>query len=207
MTVEQFEPSDGAMDISLHAILPSSRANGPGVRMVIWFQGCTMGCPACFNPLSHPRARTWVVSIADMLKKIVNATSEVEGVTISGGEPLQQVTALEALLRGIREKTDLSILLFSGYTRVEIERMPLGPSILGMVDVLIAGRYVRSLQCGRGLRGSSNQEVCFLTPRYGPDDISRIPAAEVRIGANGVVEVSGIRPLQIASIPIGKMQG
>ncbi len=194
---------DSKMDISLHAILSRSRANGPGVRIVIWFQGCTLACPACFNPLTHSQAETWVVPIADILKKIVTASREVEGVTISGGEPLQQPASLESLLKGIREQTNLSILLFSGYKRTEIERMPLGPSILGLADVLIAGRYVRDLRCGRGLRGSSNQEVCFLTPRYGPDDLLNIPAAELRIGTTGVIEVTGIRPPQMGTNPIG----
>src|SRR3972149_712339 len=39
--------------LRLHALLPRSRANGPGMRAVIWFQGCTRGCPGCFNPETH----------------------------------------------------------------------------------------------------------------------------------------------------------
>jgi anaerobic ribonucleoside-triphosphate reductase activating protein len=196
-----------AARISLHAILPRSRANGPGTRMVIWFQGCTLGCPACFNPSTHPPSAEWMVSVPDLVKQIVCAADEIEGVSISGGEPLQQAPALMALLQDIRKQTHASVLLFSGYTRLEIDRMPLGPSILGLADVLIAGRYVQRLHDGRGLRGSSNQDVCFLTPRYGPDDLSRIPRTEVRIGATGIVEVTGIRPLDIVPFSSGTKVG
>jgi anaerobic ribonucleoside-triphosphate reductase activating protein len=139
-----------------------------------------------------------MISVGALMRTIVDASDAVEGVTISGGEPFQQAAALDALLRAIREQTQLSILLFSGYTRIEIEGMPLGPSILALADVLIAGRYVRGLHPGRGLCGSSNQKVHYLTSRYVPADMERIPAAEVRIGAGGIVEVTGIRPPRIA---------
>lgn len=41
------------MRARLHAIEPHSRANGPGLRTVVWFQGCTLRCPGCFNPETH----------------------------------------------------------------------------------------------------------------------------------------------------------
>ena len=172
--------------------------------MVIWFQGCSLGCVGCFNPSTHATSAGQIVSVADLLCQIACIDKEVEGITITGGEPFQQASALAVLLNGIREKTGLSILVFSGYTRIEIERMPLGSSILGVVDVLISGRFLQSLHSGRGLLGSSNQEVCFLTTRYGPSDFSRIPAAELRVSTNGVVEMTGIRPIQLLTILTGK---
>ena len=42
---------------AIHAIEPRSRANGPGARFVVWLQGCTLGCPGCFNPATHARRR------------------------------------------------------------------------------------------------------------------------------------------------------
>ena len=39
--------------IRVHAVEPRSRANGPGARFVVWFQGCTLGCAGCFNPTTH----------------------------------------------------------------------------------------------------------------------------------------------------------
>ncbi|MCU0780030.1 MAG: radical SAM protein [Akkermansiaceae bacterium] len=41
------------MTLRLHAFLPRSRANGPGWRSVVWVQGCSLGCPGCFNPQTH----------------------------------------------------------------------------------------------------------------------------------------------------------
>ena len=76
------------MNVRVHAIEPRSRANGPGVRFVVWLQGCTLGCPGCFNPLTHdPRAGTEraVDDIVAQLRAV-----RVDGLTLSGGEPMQQ---------------------------------------------------------------------------------------------------------------------
>lgn len=183
--------------IRLHAILPRSRANGPGIRTVIWVQGCTLACPGCFNPLTHPRSSNWVEPVSDLVERLACSPAEIEGVTISGGEPLQQADALNALLQGIRSTTRLSVVLFSGFTRDEIERMPQGATILACTDVLIAGRYMREHHDGRGLRGSANQEVCFLSDRYVPQDLIRVPVSEVVVGRAGLVHFTGVRKLEI----------
>ena len=180
--------------LNLHALVPCSRANGPGRRMVIWFQGCTLGCPGCFNPATHATAPRWQVSSEALVEQIVAGAQHIEGLTISGGEPLKQPAALLQVLSAVRTRTTLSILLFSGYTLPEIRQMPLGPPILAQVDVLIAGRYVQTRHLARGLLGSTNQTVHLLTARYTLEEIERVPLAEVWIDATGNVSLSGIAP-------------
>ncbi len=189
--------------INLHAYEPRSRANGPGVRAVIWVQGCTLACPGCFNPTSHPatvgdappredgRGR-WL--IRDLAERIRSEGDAIEGLSISGGEPLEQAAALLALVEAVRRQTKLSVLLFSGHTREAIESLPLGPEILACVDVLIDGRYVARERLAEGLRGSSNQRIHLLTPRYTREMVERVPPAEISISKNGELMVTGIDP-------------
>ena len=190
-----------AMDnevLHIHCFLPLSRANGPGGRAVIWVQGCSLGCPGCFNPDTHPFEGGELVSVGDLFGRIVALGGTIEGVTVSGGEPLQQWGPLLALLRRVRRETTLSVLLFTGYTWEEIHLMPDAGTLLACVDVLIAGRYDASqhLACGESLRGSANQTMHLLTDRYTMDDLQSVPPAEVIITAEGEVVMSGIDPVR-----------
>lgn len=178
--------------IEVHATLPRSRTNGPGLRYVLWLQGCTLGCPGCFNPLTHPSPGGRAREIGELVSEICSLVPEIEGVSISGGEPFQQPDGLFELVSAIRQYTRLSLLVFSGFTYEEICRIPAGPRVLDKIDVLVAGRYVASARHGRALLGSANQSVHFLTDRYGPRDLKAVPETEVYIGADGEIVMSGI---------------
>jgi anaerobic ribonucleoside-triphosphate reductase activating protein len=186
------EPRDHVLN--LHAVLPRSRANGPGVRFAVWFQGCSLRCPGCFNPDTHSTEPRLLTPVSRLLDDIAACGDRIDGVSLSGGEPLQQPDGLLALTDGIRNRTDLSVLLFSGYTLPEIDAMPLGPKILRHLDVLIAGRFDVAQRLTRGLRGSDNQRVHLLTDRYTMQEIEAAPSAEVHVAPDGTVTVSGIGP-------------
>jgi len=178
--------------LTIHRVVDASRANGPGVRAVVWVQGCTLNCPGCANPETHDPAGGTRVPVSILAEHICGISSKIEGITVSGGEPLQQASALAALLKEIRRRTRLSILLFSGYTMQEIEALKAGKAVLRLADVLIAGRYDRARRVARGLLASSNQTIHFLTDRYGPADLAEVPEAEVLIESDGTVVVTGI---------------
>lgn len=183
--------------LRVHAFEPSSRANGPGRRAVVWVQGCSLGCPGCFNPETHPFEGGELLAVSDVFRRITSLGDSIEGITVSGGEPLQQRRPLLALLRRVRQETPLSTLLFSGYTWEEIGQMPDATDLLALLDVLIAGRYDRSRRLARDLRGSANQTVHFLTDRHRADDLRRVPNAEVVITAEGEVTISGVDPIRL----------
>jgi anaerobic ribonucleoside-triphosphate reductase activating protein len=106
----------------LHAFIPASRANGPGLRSVVFFQGCTLACQNCFNPDSHS-FRGADVTILAVAEQVLQAYKEqgVEGVTFSGGEPMQQAPALLELMQTLRQQVpSLSFGLFSGYGQWEL---------------------------------------------------------------------------------------
>jgi len=187
--------------LNLHAILPRSRANGPGVRLVVWFQGCTLGCQDCFNPNTHSLAPNLLVTVEELEQKIVAETGEIEGITISGGEPLLQPQGLNRLLLKIHH-TQLSVILFSGYTLPEIRQKPLGNEILKQLDVLIAGRFEKGERLGRNLLGSANQAIHFFTDRYSIRDLEAIPHSEIIIDADGFVYCSGFSSLNRKSFQV-----
>lgn len=185
--------------LNLHAIERRSRANGPGVRTVLWVQGCDLACPGCFNPETHADAERDRVAVRELVDDLRAdaASGGIEGLTISGGEPLQQPAGVLALIDAVRAETELSILVFSGYTIAEIRTMNLGPRILAGVDVLIDGRYQSGNRVGRDLRGSANQHIHCLTNRYTPEQVEETPEAEIRIAPDGSVVLTGVDPLVI----------
>jgi len=132
-----------------------------------------------------------VVDPAALAARIVR-DREVEGVSVSGGEPLQQAEALLAFLQQIRASSELSVLLFSGYTLEEIGALPLGSEVLARTDVLVAGRYDRRQPLGRGLRGSANQRIHLLTNRYHVEEVEATPPLEVAIGPDGQITLTGV---------------
>src|SRR6266545_7596698 len=100
--------------INLHATMARSRANGPGTRFAIWFQGCSLGCPGCFNPATHPAAAGQRVRVGELVDRVLAERHAIEGVTVSGGEPFEQPEALLALAQSLRPH-GLSVLVFSGF--------------------------------------------------------------------------------------------
>jgi anaerobic ribonucleoside-triphosphate reductase activating protein len=181
--------------LNIHHWTPNSCANGPGKRAVVWVQGCSLGCPGCFNPETHPRHGGNVVQVDELLGKLIALEEQIEGLTISGGEPLQQIPALLALLQELRRETKLSVLVFTGFTWAEVKCMPRSAELLATIDVLIAGRFEASQRLAQGLIGSANKTLHFLTQRYAWKDLQRTPPAEVWIASDGEIELSGIDPL------------
>ncbi len=203
--------SEGVMLLNLHAFVPLSVANGPGKRAVIWTQFCSLGCPGCFNPETHSATGGEWISIAELFQRIVVLKDQIEGITVSGGEPLQQRPAITELLRRVKTETFLSVILFTGFTWEEIKKMKdqkpektgsgeqkrigEGPEVLSYIDVLITGRYEASQRLARDLRGSANKTIHFLTNRYTMADIQSVPHAEIIITPEGNMVMSGIDPL------------
>ncbi|MGE0872186.1 MAG: 4Fe-4S single cluster domain-containing protein [Kofleriaceae bacterium] len=182
------------MNLRVHAIEPGSRANGPGVRFVVWVQGCTLGCAGCFNPTTHETGAGQLIAVDELARQL--EASSAEGLTLSGGEPLQQIGGAIALLDAARA-LGRSTLMFSGYSLDEIRALPRGAEVLARLDVLIDGRYVAGERLAIGLRGSANQRIRLLTARYTEADIEATPVAEIRISPTGEAVLTGVNPLKM----------
>ena len=203
----------GGLDLpwQIHAVLPASRANGPGTRYVVWVQGCTLGCPGCFNPGTHPaavpgqghaavepagagggEAGTGSWRVGDLAAAVLAVAGQIEGVTLTGGEPLQQPAPAEAFCREIRARSGLSIVILTGYARREIEDDPQRSAAVAVADMVIAGRYNRGLHLGAGLRGSANKEYWALTSRHSAADFTGLPDVEILVGPGGLLTMTGL---------------
>lgn len=182
--------------LRLHEIVPITRANGPGVRACIWVQGCSLACAGCFNPETHSFSSGSLRSVESIADEVC-ALKGIEGVTISGGEPLQQSDGLIALLKLIRLRSELSIVIFSGFSKTELQQMPCYSELTSNVDAIIAGRYVSELHSASALLGSSNQEILLFSQRYRLEDFAAVPPGEIIINPDGTVTISGVDPIKL----------
>jgi anaerobic ribonucleoside-triphosphate reductase activating protein len=153
--------------LNVAATRVGTHALGPGRRSVVWVQGCPFRCAGCLAPEWIPNRATRQVDPTELADELL-ADPGVTGLTLSGGEPMAQAAGLAALVRSARTRRGLSVICFTGYRLERLRARPPVPGVtelLALVDVLIDGQYVTSLDDGRGLRGSSNQRVHHLTPR------------------------------------------
>ena len=177
------------MVINVARTLPKSSANGPGQRYVLWVQGCPLACPGCWNPDTWSFKRKTLRSI-DEIADEVKSTSGIEGVTFTGGEPFAQAGALSLLARTIKE-SGMSVFIFTGYTLPELKD-PEHLRLLECADIMVTGRYVESLRTADlPWRGSSNQEVHFLSKRYGPESMIGTATMEFHLNSGGPISVTG----------------
>jgi anaerobic ribonucleoside-triphosphate reductase activating protein len=147
-----------------------SKVNGPGNRFVLWTQGCSKGCSECFNPETWSNNIFKEYSPRQIFELIKNF--EVDGITISGGDPLEQEDELLELLFLLKEiKLPKGIILFTGFTREEIRVNPIREKCLEYIDVLIDGRYEKNLKVDFSLRGSSNQEFYFFSNKISSNEL------------------------------------
>src|SRR3972149_7074609 len=188
---------DGSI-INIHAVLPRSKVNGPGTRLVVFFQGCNRGCRGCFNPETHSLDIRELVSASDLLDRYGSAG--IEGITISGGEPFLQPVGLKTLLEYARGR-GFSTVVYTGFTMEELMADQFGSGCLEYIDVLIDGPYDYSKPEQTLLaRGSTNQSFHFLTSRYSLDDLVMPGRAEVFIGADGTVRETGFSRVALQAL-------
>ena len=165
---------------------------GPGVRSVIWFQGCLLNCPNCIAQemnIAAPAFLTTPRNLADWCMSQLG----IQGVTLSGGDPLDQpLGMLEEFLSILRLETSLDIVLYTGRTLSQLRQIDVGPMarVLELVDILIDGPYLETLNNGHGWRGSSNQQIHWLSNRLTPDNSPEPAQRKMRISLNQQGELS-----------------
>ena len=189
------EPSQ----LRLGRILLDSWANGPGRRDVFWTAGCTLSCRGCVNRELLSREAGGDAPIESLLALFEARRSLIDGITLSGGEPLQQSAAIYRLVLGARA-LDLSVVLFTGYSFVECAE-PNRAQVVAACDLVVAGPY--QPQCrvhGRPLVASSNQTLHFPTGRYSEADLADVPAWEAIVTEAGAV-VTGIATASLGRFP------
>lgn len=169
---------------------------GPGQRLGIWLQGCSIRCAGCIS------ADTWTfgsgeIEIATLVADLSAWLAICDGVTVSGGEPFDQDEALSNLLTTIKNVADTNILVFSGYPLEKLR--PSLDRLSGLIDALVSDPFDQHASRNQALRGSDNQRLTLLTPRgrelFTSYDRLAVPEErrlDVMFGADGVTWMAGI---------------
>ncbi len=179
--------------LRLAGVAGGSVVNGPGRRLVVWVQGCTLGCPGCFNPATHAGEGAGRPASAVVAELLALRRPETVGVTFSGGEPFEQAEGLAAVAEALRyEWPEASLMAFSGY-RLEALRAESAPAgagrLLGSLDLLVDGPYLARMPGRAAWRASRNQRLWVLG--RAPEDWTAAAEAEIHVGLDGGVLVSG----------------
>lgn len=154
--------------VKIHNMVLHSKVLGPGNRSVIWFQGCQRRCKGCMSESTRPIDGGKEVPV-DLVLEEVKKLNDIEGITISGGEPFLQINALYSILKNLRETTKLGVIIYTGYTMEQLHTMQdikVDSILTGYADLIIDGEYIDELNDGKSLKGSSNQKLNFITERY-----------------------------------------
>lgn len=146
-------------------IIDYTEVEGPFLRSAIWLQGCSINCAGCCNQEFIPIKGGVYTSPEDLYKRI--SKNDVEGITILGGEPLDQSKELFKFLKLIKNNTNMGIMLFSGYTFEKIQKNYDMNKVIDLCDLVISEPFIqKQISYKRRWIGSSNQKVHFITDRY-----------------------------------------
>jgi anaerobic ribonucleoside-triphosphate reductase activating protein len=132
---------------------------GPGRRIGIWVQGCTLACEGCVNQTLWNKEKGANAAVADIFNWIISVAENFDGITISGGEPFQQYAPLIAFSHLIKQKTRMNIYCFSGYYLDELNELFPDRLFYRYLDYLVDGRYVAGRHENRNVKGSANQTL------------------------------------------------
>jgi len=172
---------------------------GPYARAVIWVQGCDFGCKGCIVPESWDLGAAEEVEISELVAWVCSQPN-IEGITLSGGEPMLQAEALSSLIDQSREVRNLGVMCYTGY-RLEYLKAHgdiAQKNLLTKIDLLVDGTYQENLQADLLWRGSSNQRLLLLSNRYQEflqSQSDRSAGLEFFLNGTGEVGFSGV-PIQ-----------
>ena len=202
----------------IHGFVAHSQVNGPGVRAIVYFQGCNLGCASCWNPATHAftsPSRDDDEEVEEVAEQIADAhrTHAIDGVTFSGGEPMQQALDLLVLIRLLKcARSEISIGMYSGYSERELDsgrfwtrygiaqeaRCRIWEDIKQHLDFAVLGRFVAARPSKLPLRTSANQVLRLFSDRYRQEHFKPLEF-EVHIEAQGLAQITGF---PLAGLPV-----
>lgn len=155
--------------IRIAGIDEESVVDGPGLRYVVFTQGCHRRCPECHNPQTHDFAGGYEIAISDLLRKIA-AVKLISGVTLSGGEPFAQAAACAEIARAVKH-LGLNVVTYTGYYHHELIAVAKSDTaiaaLLKETDILIDGPYdITQKNLALPFRGSNNQNIIYLKQEH-----------------------------------------
>ncbi|MCX6345172.1 MAG: 4Fe-4S single cluster domain-containing protein [Armatimonadetes bacterium] len=189
----------GAMYLRIGHVASGITVLGPGSRTVVWVQGCPFTCSGCISPeMRDPSGGTEVA--ADDLVSLIAEEGSPDGVTFSGGEPMEQAGDLLDVIQKARAVRDIGVVCYTGYQLEYLQQHgnTHQKKLLAEIDLLIDGLYVVELHADLLWRGSSNQRLLALTDRYRSlieslnSDTDRSAGLEFHVDGSGTPMFSGV---------------
>lgn len=148
--------------IRIAGITEESIVDGPGIRFVVFAQGCRHRCPGCHNPQTHPMDGGAPISVDEILEQM-KQNPLLDGITLSGGDPFEQAKGFRELATRARE-AGYHVVTYTGYTyeqlREKADYQPDWAGLLRNTDLLIDGPFIKDLHDPLlAFRGSQNQRI------------------------------------------------
>jgi len=184
------------MDLQIAHSVACTEAEGPFRRAAVWVQGCSLACPGCCNPELFPAQGGLRRSVGALVSELAEHRERhaIEGLSVLGGEPSEQLAGVTALCVAARA-LGLGVIVFTGRSEFELAALPGGPKLLASVDTLVDGRFDttrREPAGGRRFIGSSNQRLVHRTPRYADPALWRgSGGVELQLSADGGLSLHG----------------
>ena len=147
-------------DVSLRVagVIEESIVDGPGIRFVLFLQGCRLRCSGCQNPQTWDFDGGTLVPSDEVLARI-RENPLVHGVTFSGGEPFEQAEALLPLAKELKAQ-GYHLMAFSGFTLEQLVQKPECRALLEQLDLLVDGPFIEAQKSlDLRFRGSRNQRI------------------------------------------------
>jgi anaerobic ribonucleoside-triphosphate reductase activating protein len=151
--------------VRIAGIIDESIVDGPGIRMVIFAQGCPHRCKGCHNPETHDFEGGYLMSLED-IAQLPSKNPLLDGVTFSGGEPFSQAKAFSMLGKRFKD-LGLDIMTYTGYTYEflleESNETNAWKQLLDVTDILVDGKFeIEKKNLLLPFRGSENQRIIDL---------------------------------------------
>lgn len=163
--------------VRIAGVEAESSVDGPGLRYVIFVQGCSHHCSGCHNPTTHDFYGGQVTDLWTHVKAL-RANKLLKGLTISGGEPFLQPLPLTMLAKEAH-RSGLDVICYSGYTYEELRYAADAgqhvSELLRQVDYLIDGSFIEELKdISLSIRGSSNQRILVMKDGFMTEELGEL---------------------------------
>ena len=149
-----------------HSLAYPVTSLGPGRRVVLWVAGCSRRCLGCISPELLTSDAGYKVTPERLVERLCRIEGDIDGITLSGGDPVDQPEPVAALLRALRAKRPAwNVMVYTGYTLAQMREDPgRKGALLPLVDLLVDGPYLQEVKPVHPLAGSGNQQLHALTP-------------------------------------------
>lgn len=174
--------------LNIASFLKSTTVVGPGIRDAIWTQGCSICCIGCANQSYWPHEQRVLLSVERLKRHFKSRIGKIDGISILGGEPTEQIEAVTALLREVKQ-LELTTVVFTGLLLEELQKGDRFFRLLKYTDLLIDGPFVKeSADASLHWRGSTNQRLILLKNPWNVTNIENLYP-----DTNGEILISGNR--------------